>query len=326
MKNMTANHQSNYDFSRRRRFSGIIAVEFFLFLIFLSFFLTSCSLRLAEENTVDTTSDERDDSKETVMDNTEKVNSSRREPDPIVPPIPDKPTEKKSIMNLLLTAKEPLGQTMYVWGGGWNKSDAGAGDDAKRIGLSPRWKQFSDEQNSSYNYKKHKYRIHDGLDCSGYIGWVLYNVFESENGKDGYVMKSTDMAEKLAERGFGDFKVASNVTDWKAGDIMSMPGHVWMCLGTCSDSSVLLINASPPGVVLKGVLNSDGTKSKAVELAESYMREYYPDWFERFPDCSARFSYISNSSQMRWNRETLLDNEGLTEKSAEEILKLIFTK
>ena len=28
---------------------------------------------------------------------------------------------------------EPVGSTMYIWGGGWNSEDNGAGEDAKII-------------------------------------------------------------------------------------------------------------------------------------------------------------------------------------------------
>lgn len=41
------------------------------------------------------------------------------------------------------TALLPVGYTLYIWGGGWNVCDTGAGEDAMRIGVSPRWKAFS---------------------------------------------------------------------------------------------------------------------------------------------------------------------------------------
>ncbi len=46
----------------------------------------------------------------------------------------------KSLTDFLRTAMEPVGSTMYIWGGGWNSEDSGAGKDAKIIGVNPNWK------------------------------------------------------------------------------------------------------------------------------------------------------------------------------------------
>ena len=43
---------------------------------------------------------------------------------------------KSTLKELLLTALQPVGSTMYVWGGGWNEADTGAGPDAVTIGVS----------------------------------------------------------------------------------------------------------------------------------------------------------------------------------------------
>lgn len=231
---------------------------------------------------------------------------------------------KQTLLNFLLTAKVPLGHTMYVWGGGWNEEDTAAGEEARSIGASPRWREFADMQGSSYNYQNTRYQIHDGLDCSGYVGWVVYNVFESIDGNPGYVEKATGMAESFSSRGWGSYIPASGVTDWKPGDIMSMKGHVWISLGMCGDGSVVLLHASPPGVILSGTRLRNGRKSQAVELAEYYMKTYYPDWYERYPDCAKESSYLIRSGQMRWNREALADEEGIGEMSAEEVLELLF--
>ncbi len=225
---------------------------------------------------------------------------------------------KKSIGNLLLTALWPVGSTMYVWGGGWNEADDGAGVEARRIGVSPRWKVFADRQTKDYDFEKTRYQIHDGLDCSGYVGWVLYNVFEKENCRAGYVMPSTYMAWEFAGAGWGKYTPAHLVKDWKAGDIMSMKGHVWIALGMCSDGSVLLLHASPPGVILCG------TAARAIELAKAYMKKYYPNWYERFPECGRDNSYLKNSNQMRWSQEVLADSEGLRNKTGEEVLAWMF--
>lgn len=49
---------------------------------------------------------------------------------------------KQTLLNFLITAKAPLGHTMYVWGGGWNEEDTAAGEEARSIGESPRWQEF----------------------------------------------------------------------------------------------------------------------------------------------------------------------------------------
>ena len=243
-------------------------------------------------------------------------------PAEVIKPVPG----KRSMENLLFTAKEPLGDTMYVWGGGWNEEDTGAGIEAVTIGVSPRWKEFTAQQDADYNFKDTEYQIHDGLDCSGYVGWVIYNVFETENGsgeEDGYVMKASSMAEAFAGVGWGTYRKASEVTEWKPGDIMSMEGHVWICLGMCDDGSVLLMHSSPPGVRISGTYMADGRKSQAVELAEQCMRQQYPRWFEKYPECGVKNNYLTTAAQMRWN-ETLSDEYGIREMDAYETVEFLF--
>lgn len=65
---------------------------------------------------------------------------------------------------------------MYIWGGGWNKADTGAGTDGLRIGLNASWRKFCAKQKASYNYRKHRFAFGNGLDCSGFVGWSVYNI------------------------------------------------------------------------------------------------------------------------------------------------------
>ena len=231
---------------------------------------------------------------------------------------------RRTLANLLMTAKQPVGHTMYVWGGGWNEADTGAGVEAVSIGVSSTWETFAELQDSTYDVKKTTYQIHNGLDCSGYLGWVIYNVFENTDGKDGYVMKAAKMAETFAGYGWGTYTPAEEVTDWKPGDIMSMKGHVWLSLGMCEDGSVVLLHASPPGVRICGTTLADGTKSIAVTLAETYMSKYEPDWYAKYPDCAEEIDYLSKSSRMRWNVQTLTDVGDFEDKSAAEILAYLY--
>lgn len=254
-----------------------------------------------------------------IESETEWVTEAESETEPL-----DEEEPLPSILSLLKNAVLPVGNTMYVWGGGWNEADNGAGEDAVTIGVSERWAEFAALQSADYDYKTTKYQIRDGLDCSGYIGWVVYNTLETENGKEGYVTSSTAMAKEYADRGFGTFTAAEEVTEWRAGDIMSRSGHAWIVVGACEDGSVLMLHSSPPGVIFCGTSLPGGGDSEAVLLAERIMSERYPEWYSRFPDCSRSNKYLTDSSSMRWHRTVLADDEGLTEMTAEEIVELIF--
>lgn len=230
---------------------------------------------------------------------------------------------EKSIANLLLTAKQPVGHTMYVWGGGWNEEDTAAGVDATTIGVNPYWAEFASQQTANYDAEANAFKIHNGLDCSGYIGWTLYNVFETENGKEGYVRKAATMAKAFAENGWGTFTPAAEIKDYKAGDVMSMDGHVWLCLGSCDDGSVMLMHSSPPGVRICGT-PIDGETSDAILIAQQYMKNFYPEWFEKYPECDVESTYISASDQFRFSEQTLSDEHKLKDMSAPEVLNWIY--
>ncbi len=235
---------------------------------------------------------------------------------------------KSTLKKLLQTALKPVGSTMYVWGGGWNEADTGAGKAARTIGISSKWKAFFKKQTSSYNYNTTKYQIENGLDCSGYIGWSIYNILNTKSGNEGYVMKASDMASNFASRGWGNYTYKTGVKDYRAGDIMSMPGHVWMVVGQCKDGSVVLLHSSPPGVQISGTATKTGNKnSQAVALAKKYMKKYYPEWYKKYPDCSKGSSYLTQSSRMRWDlsgKSIMSDPDGYRKMSAEQILKDLF--
>lgn len=244
-----------------------------------------------------------------------------------MPPEPfqtDTPASSPSILSFLQIAIQPVGQTMYVWGGGWNEEDTAAGIEAVTLGVSPRWAEYAAAQTADYNYRTTRYQIHDGLDCSGYVGWAVYNLLETENEQAGYVIKSTKMAEHFSRLGLGELIPADRITSWQAGDIMSMKGHVWICVGMCDDNSVLLLHASPPGVIFCGTLLPDGSESDAVRLARQLMSTHYPDWYQKYPDCARSHKYLTASSAMRWSAKVLSDPEELRSKSAAEIAALLY--
>ena len=243
------------------------------------------------------------------------------------------PKGKSTVKNFLRTAIAPIGSTMYVWGGGWNKQDTGAGTDARRIGLSSKWRSFAKNKKASYNYNNYRYQIHNGLDCSGYVGWCVYNVLNTKDSRKGYVYKASKQAKKFANMGFGSYKSAKKVSNYKAGDIMSSTckccGHVWIVIGQCKDKSVVLVHSSPAGVQICGTVTPSGkTNSQAYKLAKKYMKKYYASWYSRYPKVSRNASYLSHYGQMRWKTTgeniILSDPDGYQNMSATRVLKDLF--
>ena len=215
----------------------------------------------------------------------------------------------------LYNALRPVGTTMYIWGGGWNEEDTGAGVGATNIGLYSKWKNFADKQNADYNYKEHRYEWENGLDCSGFVGWAVYNTFETENGKEGYVVKAKNMAAYFANKGWGH--LVENPKKFLPGDIVSMEKHVWICLGTCEDGSVLLVHASPPGVSVCG------TKGKAAKLAKQYMTEQHPEWQKNYPKREVSDFYMEDVTLFRWTKGTMSDTEEIQALTGEEVIKYL---
>lgn len=228
--------------------------------------------------------------------------------------------KKVTTMELFIqTALQPVGSTMYIWGGGWNEEDSGAGGTSTQIGLSPQWTVFTEQQDENYDYEEHRFERENGLDCSGYVGWVIYNIFETENGQDGYVTTSTDMAEDFAKRGWGE--LLENPEKFLPGDIVSMEGHVWISLGTCSDGSVLLVHSSPPGVSVCGTQLKEGESSIAIALATTYMEQNHPKWQEKYPNRTVPNTYLENVKVFRWNTKTMTDAEEYQIMNGEVIIK-----
>jgi hypothetical protein len=243
---------------------------------------------------------------------------------PETPGLPVAKPGLRTLRNLLATAMQPVGRTMYVWGGGWNEADTGAGEDAVTIGVSPQWEAFFQKQTASYDYNRTRHQIHNGLDCTGYLGWVVYNTLQNQDGLPGYVVRSSKMAENYARHGWGTYTPNGKVTDFQAGDVISMPGHVWLSLGTCEDGSVLFVHASPPGVSLCGTTTAGGKETQATRLAQTYMQRYFPAWCEKYQSFQKGTDYLTQASQMRWNAATMPDPDGYLQLTPEELLQHLF--
>ncbi len=235
---------------------------------------------------------------------------------------------KVTVKRLLQIGLQPMGSTMYVWGGGWNKTDDGAGKEARTMGVSRRWQEFFQRQDKDYDYRQNRYQIHDGLDCSGYVGWCVYNLMHTKNGESGYVMPAKEMASAFAKRGWGIYCPAAKVMNYCAGDIMCSDGHVYLVVGQCGDDSVVLMHSSPPGVQLSGTPDLSGRiESEAVRLVEQYMKRYFPKWYEKYPYNARGMEYLQNFSQMRWDLTdsgVMSDPEGLRDMTAKQVLEEIF--
>ena len=257
---------------------------------------------------------------------------------------------KLTLKNFLATAMEPVGTALYIYGGTWDWQDAASSNQASTIGLSQSWIDFFQSQNADYTYKNEanpseSYYPHNawnqyyyaGIDCSAYVAWAAYNIMNTESGNEGYVMSSTKMAKNFAEeQGWGTWE-QKDFTPFKPGDIFSMNGHVWICLGKCDDGSLVILHSTPSdsingqgggGVQINGV--GDSENCQAVKLAEKYMSQYYPQWWERYHKVYKSFdSYTKYSGKdagkFSWDlKNTLADPDGYANKKADEILADLF--
>ena len=255
----------------------------------------------------------------------------------------------KTIKNLLATALTPVGTTLYVYGGAWNWQDTGASVQAATIGLPQSWVEFFQRQGADYTYKNsapsasyypfgrwNQYYF-AGADCSGYVGWVIYNVMHTQSGGAGYVQDATTMAQSFAGRGWGTKTQSIRREDFRPGDIMSMNGHVWICLGACADGSLVILHSTPSssvsgsgggGVQINGL--GDSENCQAVQLARAYMSKYYPQWYSRYHAVYKNYtSYTSLSGSVpgkfSWTMgSALTDPDGYCSMTAEEILADLF--
>ena len=121
------------------------------------------------------------------------------------------------------------------------------------------------------------------------------------------------------------------------GDIMSMNGHVWLSLGTCSDGSIVMAHSTPSnshsgqpggGVQIGAVGNS--TSCQAYKLASKYMQRFYPEWCSRYSvTLKTKSDYLAvkaaDAGRFTWNcTYPLTDPDGIQNMSADQALFYIF--
>lgn len=297
---------------------------------------------------------------DTVIAAAEIPSSDEEDFDPVVKGTPGELT----LSNFLKTAMEPVGTALYIYGGGWDWQDAGSSIQTRTLGVSPDWVRFFNEQDENFTYKskdgdeanadpKNSYYpygeyneyYYAGLDCSGYLGWVIYNTLETENGKDGYVTFASSGAKMLSEMGFGEWTqdikapAENNDYDMKPGDVMSINGHVWISLGTCSDKSIVILHSTPAdsrtgqpggGVEISAIGLTD--ECEAYRLADKYMSEYYPEWYKRYPvklaDPETYFTFEGeNAGRFTWDtsgeKSDFSDPDGLQDMTPSEVLEYL---
>lgn len=265
----------------------------------------------------------------------------------------------RTIRNLLKTAFEPMGTTLYVYGGGWNWQDNGSAPQATSYGIAQQWIDFYKAHAGHYNMKyvwgtgntvedhEHGYYPYEGwnqyyyagLDCSGFIGWLCYNTLTADGQGAGYVGSASAFAKRMAEQHhFGAFTQTPEA--FRTGDIVSIPGHVWMVIGTCADGSTLLIHSSATpdtkgetsgGVQLSAINPKDtGKNCDAYRLAQRYTEKYYPEWFRLYgvilKDYAVYTDYSKNAGVFTWNTDGtgLDDPDGYQRMTPEEILRDLF--
>ena len=285
--------------------------------------------------------------------------------EPVFTPVVQGVPGEKTLKNFLKTALEPVGTTLYIYGGGWDWQDVGSAVQARTLGVSPDWVRFFNSQDmdftfkekdgdegntdpvtSYYPYGEYNEYYYAGLDCSGFVGWTVYNTFETENGREGYVGSATGMAKRFSEKGWGEWTQEVEIPDeengylMKPGDVMSINGHVWISLGTCADGSTVIIHSTPsrsrsnqPGGGVQISAIGYDESCEAYRLADQYMSEYYPEWYERYPAwlCDPEKYFVFEGDQAGrfiWNvREEgagLTDPEHLQEMAPAEVLQFLF--
>lgn len=274
---------------------------------------------------------------------------------------------KLTLKNFLQTAVMPVGNVLYVYGGGWDWQDIGASVQARTIGVSEMWTDTFEEEDASYLYRNdadpaattypfgewNQY-YYKGLDCSGYVGWALYNTLYDESLEHpGLVCSAAKIARTFAEKyGLGIWNHDETVL--RPGDIISTSGHVVIYLGKCDDGSSVVLESnileSHEGTMGGGVQLSvysekgeNDTDCEAYKLVKYYYDRYYPEWSSRYPVRLSNSSGLSDFTEkpeytgvFHWNilekapgaeglkAGGLEDPEGLSEMTAEEIMKELY--
>ena len=174
----------------------------------------------------------------------------------------------------------------------------------------------------SYKYKNYLHCSSLGLDCTGYIGWVLYNLFNTKSGGEGFVYRSDILGYALQDKALGTVTDGKDFKNHRCGDILfsSKHHHAYISLGKCADGSAVILHSSPPGVMLSGTACKSANKSEAQKIATDFMHKHYPKWSIKYPDSNRGIDYLSDYSRFRFYDSILPDFERITTLTPEKIL------
>ena len=241
-------------------------------------------------------------------------------------PKPVGQTGSKTIKNYLAGALKPVGQALYIWGGGWY--------DSTLKGVKSNWQKFYLNQSSSYDYNNYRdlstTNRAKGLDCSGFVGWAAYQVMQTRSNVGyGYTVVSGDIGNYYRKTlGWGTVVNQNYLSQHNyklyPGDIGYDDGHTWIVLGQCSDRSAVIIHSTPnAGVQIAGTPTPEGkSNSQAAALAKKYMSRYAG--YKKYEYHTTTGNFIRRGNYMRWYPATLSDPDGFKYKTADQILKIMF--
>lgn len=248
----------------------------------------------------------------------------------------------RTVRNFLANALMPVGNALYVYGGGWNWQDNAASDQTRSVALPESWQRFFQSRTADYHYKAteptasfYPFRgwnayYFAGLDCSGYVGWCVYRTLNTADLGAGFVTSASDQAADLAHRGLGTLSYDTSAL--RPGDVVSIGGHVWICVGRCGDGSLVILHSTPSpsrtgqkggGAQLGAIGSSESCE--AYRLIDRYLSAYYPAWYARYvPTLQSPGLYLSVKGVFSWSGSALSDPEGLRSMSAAQVLSSLF--
>lgn len=264
-----------------------------------------------------------------------------------------------TLSDFLQISLSPVGIAYYVWNGGHGRADNAFGTFNKGMNLGDlvnqsirNWWRFHKDHNENYNPDDEKFDgekdtrlIPCGLDCSGFVGFVLRSFFSlSHNNEDilnhGVTKNSVWYVPMLSKIGLGNATPAKNleeIADFKdryhPGDILcgdlenknDIKRHVYIVLGVCPDNSLVLVHSSSQGVHVCGTscLGCDDADQKskdesgdsmAYRFALNYMKKYASEFINAYPEyegkkqCWRDSSYLHKYCRFRWNSKVLKDD------------------
>jgi len=276
----------------------------------------------------------------------------------------------RTLKNFISTAFQPVGTTLYVFGGGWDFQDLGTSYEGRTIGISINWVKFFDDQNINYTYRddanhnntyypfgEYNQYYYAGLDCSGFVGWSIYNnIYNDSLSHPGLVTNARKIANNLEKENYGKWMHTVNgstysnpnytllANELKVGDILSTSGHVMIVLGKCNDGSFIILHSTPSnsksgkpggGVQMSAVniKESGSTNCEAYKLCEEYMNKHFKKWSERYnvivTPTETVFNFkddVPTTGLFHWDLTNgiITDPDNYSLKSASEILKDLF--